>query len=168
MLSQLIDSQSLAQFPMMNRTTPLQDRRSSRPKSVSQGSHLRHRFTRTVGSRLSLPTSPRCFLESKPLLHNRREEANLAAPLIKNIVCTRGASDDLCTNEFYTNVHLCITVQTSSNFCMWKRHRQRTSSSTTSEFDTLGAPMAFHDNFEHHQLDCAEPVPTAQQHSSPD
>ena len=87
---------------------------------------------------------------------------------------TRGANDDHCIIEFCTNVHLCITVlskgshQKHVQHCVWKRHRQRTTPSTTSEFDTLGAPTAFHGSSEHHQLDCTEPVPTAQQQSSPD
>ena len=138
---------------------------SARPKFVSQGSRLRHRATRTVSSRLSPPRSPRCFLESKPLLYNRREQTNLAT-LSPETLCTRGANDDL--------VHLCTTVPSQSThqkivlLSVRKRHRQRTTPSTTSEFDTLGAPMAFNGSCEHHKLDCAESVPTAQQQSSPD
>ena len=89
-------------------------------------------------------------------------------------LCARGAIDDLCITEFCTNVYLCRTILSQGShqkfvqLCVWKRHRQRTTPSTTSEFGTLGAPMAFHGSCEHHQLDCAEPVPTAQQQSSPD
>ena len=66
--------------------------------------------------------------------------------------CTRGANDDFCSNEFYTNVQLCMTVLSTSSHqklvqpCSWKRHRQRTTSSTTSEVDTLGAPMVSSDS----------------------
>ena len=66
-------------------------------------------------SLLSLPRSPRCFVESKPLLYKRRVQSS---------------------------------HQKLVQLCVWKRHRQRTTSS-----------MAFHGSCEHHQLDCAEPVP---------
>ena len=87
---------------------------------------------------------------------------------------TRDANDDYCINEFCTDAHLCITVLSQGSHqkmvqpCVWKRHRQRTTSYTTSEYGTLGAPTAFHGSCKHHQLDCAEPVPTATQQSSPD
>ena len=91
-----------------------------------------------------------------------------------NTLGTLGANDDLCITEFCTSIHLCISVlsqgshQKLGQLRVWKRHRQRTTSSTTSELGTLGAPMAFQGGCAHHQLDCAEPVPTAQQQSSPD
>ena len=55
---------------------------------------------------------------------------------------TRGANDDLCLNEFCTNVDLCRTILSQGShqklvqLCVWTRH----------EFDTLRAPMALHSN----------------------
>ena len=70
---------------------------------------MRHRATRTVGSR-PCQDLPRCFLESKPFLYNRREQTKLATLLTQNIVRTRGANDDQCENGCLLNLGTCVTV----------------------------------------------------------
>ena len=114
-----------------------------------------------------LPRFPHRFLESNPNLFSTTDVNKRAwRHFSPKTLCTRGASDylcitEFCTNEFCTNVDLCITVLSQSShqkhvqLCVWKRYWKRTTPSTTSEFSTLGAPMAFHGSSEHHQLDCA-------------
>ena len=139
---------------------------------MSQGSRLRHRATRTVLD--SLRQDLHAVSWNPNLFHTTDVNKRIWRHFSPKTLCARGANDDLCITEFCTNAHLCRTILSQGShqqlvqLCVWKRHRQRTTPSTTSRFDTLGAPMVLYGSCEHHQLGFAEPVPTAQQQSSPD
>ena len=100
----------------------------------------RHRTTRTVSSRLSLPRFPHRFLESKPLQHNRLEQTSPASLLTQN--CVHVARMMISAKmSFARTLDSAYRPQQGShqNSFNFACHWQRTTSSTTFEFDTLSA-----------------------------
>ena len=172
MLSQIIASQFLASLSVMSRTTycNLDDQRD-RSLCRKDLACVTVQLARSILDSLSqdfhtVSWNPNLFSTTDV---NKRILRHFSPKTLG----ARGANDDLCITEFCKNVHLCGTILSQGShqkivqLCVWKPRWQRATFSATSEFGTLGAPMAFHGSCEHRRLDCAEPVPTQQQ-SSPD